>query len=539
VKLATALDKADTKPTDEQPPQDFSAKGLTIIEAMESKKAFRPLFDDLSTWQHWEVFLKSLYSLPMDEEERKFFKECTQRDVPNQKGYREAYCIAGRRAGKSRMAALIASFEAIFGDWQRHLSKGERGWIFCIGTDKTQAKIVLDYIKGVFDLFPQLVEKALSDTIELKNNLVITVKTCSFRASRGFSTAVICADELAFWRSEQTLANPAEEVIASLLPGLLPGGLLLGLSTPYGKFGYLYETYKEHYGKNDSDVLVWQAGTRQMNPTYHQSLIDRLLKKDRTKMTSEYNATFREDVSNFISEEILDAITQDYICLPPQAGIIYKCFVDPSGGRNDSFAFSIAHKEGQNVIVDLAQEFLPPFDPAAVAQQIAQVLREYKITRVQGDRFAGNWVSGAFRKEGIFYENSPVDKSSLFLEFQAIASMRRVSLPKHETMRAQFLSLERLTHSGGKDVIQHPLNFHDDICNTTAGAVAMTFKELSYTLTEKEIESRLPTVIKNETAERLIADIRGGDYIEKKRNQSAAEEMDSWMREGGGSRIVK
>jgi hypothetical protein len=88
-------------------------------------------------------------------------------------------------------------------------------------------------------------------------------------------------------------------VLNAILPALgrfgTDGVLLVG-STPYARRGILYDGYKAYYGVDDPDVLVWQAGTRVMNPTFSQVVIDREIAKDPAPKTAEYLAIFRSDV---------------------------------------------------------------------------------------------------------------------------------------------------------------------------------------------------------------------------------------------------
>jgi hypothetical protein len=246
-----------------------------IIEAWET--CFRPVFGrDLSSWRAWQSFVKPLYGLPFKtEEEALLFQLGTLREKVPEGGFSEAYCVCGRRGGKSRVTSLIAGYEALFGGWREKVAPGERVWIFCIATDKSQAKIVLSYILALLHLFDDpkakakgersLVENETMDEVHLRNGVSIAVKPCTYRAARGFTTCMVIMDELAFWRDENS-ANPAAEVVTSILPGLLPGGRLIGISTPYAKFGFLWQTFKDHYGKDGSDILVWKADTLTMNP---------------------------------------------------------------------------------------------------------------------------------------------------------------------------------------------------------------------------------------------------------------------------------
>ena len=536
MKLISALEaptKSSTPPTLAKP-KDFSKK-LSIVEAVESPEFFGPLFRAQESWSNWKVFLKTLYGLQMTEAERALAKECTGRESEG-KAFREAYAIVGRRGGKSRIASLIVAYESLFGDWRRHLAPGERAYAFLIATDKVQAGVCLAYLKGVFSLFPNMVEKIISDEIVLKNGVTACTKTASFRAGRGFSVFAVVGDEIGFWRDFETSANPASEVIASLIPGLLPEGMLLGLSTPYSRQGFLFEQFEENFGRQDSATLIWRAPTLTMNPTYSQEKINKLLQKDRSVYSSEYLATWREDLESFLSREVIErAMTHG--TLRPEPTKRYFAFVDPSGGRSDSMTLAIAHREGEKVVVDRVEEVRPPFDPSTVVEKFAGVLALFQIKEARSDRYAGSWPETAFRKYSVRLEMSNLSASELYLEFGALMNMGRVELVKDDRLLGQLQSLERRTQSGGRELIDHPPYGHDDMANAAAGAVVLAFQQRTWS--PEEMEARLPTAIKSERAEQLRCAIRGDDYTEKKRQESAQEEMDEFMRQGGGSPIVR
>ena len=56
------------------------------------------------------------------------------------------------------------------------------------------------------------------------------------------------------------------------------------------------------------------------------------------------------------------------------------------------------------------------FDPRTVAEEHANLAREYGCSKIIGDNFSGEWVSAAFREAGVQYETSPLRKSDLYLE---------------------------------------------------------------------------------------------------------------------------
>lgn len=491
-----------------------------IIEFM--KGPARSLFKDLNTWCGWMTFFKALYGLPMIKEEKEVFEVLAERETIPEDGFKEAYCIVGRRGGKSYSSAFIAVYTALYGDFQEHLAPGEKCHIFCVAVDRRQASIVLNYIKGILSLFPKAVEKELKWEIHLNNSVVISVQTCTFRGSRGYSTALLILDELAFYRDANS-ASPADEVITSLLPGLLPGGLLIGISTPYGKFGTLYQTFKSYFGTEHQDILVIRASTKAMNPNYSDELIERLLRRDKKSFSSEYNAEFREDLETFLGEtDLMDVTDEGKIVIPHDPQYRYLAFVDPSGGKRDSYTLAIGHVEEEIFVLDLLKEVQAPFDPQMATEKFCYYIKSFKIHRVFGDRFGGNWVSNSYRKHGLVYEAISQSKSELYLTFQALVRMKKVRILDDERLRLQLQSLEVRTRSGGLDSVDHPDGFFDDYANACAGCLVLLHSEFMPNLSTKELMARLPrmsghkyskadldkAVEEKEMEERVLASLR-------------------------------
>ncbi len=88
---------------------------MTILEALADRNLFGslPAFRDLETWSAWRTFLASVYGLPLTEAELTAFRAHTARSAPRPGGYSEAVAIVGRQSGKSQIATMVATFEAI------------------------------------------------------------------------------------------------------------------------------------------------------------------------------------------------------------------------------------------------------------------------------------------------------------------------------------------------------------------------------------------------------------------------------------------
>src|SRR6516164_9328074 len=160
--------------------------------------------------------------------------------------------------------------------------------------------------------------------------------------------------------------------------------------------------------------------------------------------------------------------------MAPSSGTHYCAFVDPSGGSEDSMTMAIAHgstKPDERVIVDAVREVRPPFSPSAVVDDFAALLQRYRISKVVGDHYGGEFVKEPFRKHGISYEVCKQPKSDLFRDMLPLLNSGRITLPRHDRLIAQIVGLERRVSRAGRDSIDHAPGAHDDIANAVSGVV--------------------------------------------------------------------
>ena len=238
---------------------------MNVLQAMDDPNLFASHFDS-NSWKPWRAFLAALFALPMDDDALTIYRRHTGRQTAPDAAFKEAALICGRRGGKSRVLALIATYLATFRDYSPHLAPGEVATIAVIAADRRQARTIFRYISGALQAVPMLrplVMDETAETLTLKNRVVIEIATASFRVTRGYSFAAVLGDEIAFWRNENS-ANPDEEIVKAIRPGLssIPGAMLLLASSPYAKRGVLYTTFRRHYGQDGARVLVWRDRLR-------------------------------------------------------------------------------------------------------------------------------------------------------------------------------------------------------------------------------------------------------------------------------------
>jgi hypothetical protein len=397
---------------------------LNIIECMEHEQLFGQWFKGES-WNGWKAVLRAAYCLPMTPEEITFFKSISGDRDPPTKRVRELWVCGGRRSGKDSVASLIVAYSAALFNGQANLRPGEKACCALLACDRSQAGIVAGYIRSYFENIPPfqaMVTRETMDGLELSNAVNVVVATNSYRSLRGFAILNGTLDECAFYMDETTARSDVATYNA-LKPGTVTvDGMIVGISTPHKKSGLLFNKWKQHFGKNDPDVLVIQSPSRTLNPTLPAEVVEQALADDPVAAAAEWLAEWRDDISGFVTMEVLDACT-----------------------------------------------------PSSAIEEAAILLKSYRITSVQGDKYAANFVIEGFAKHGIKYSYSEHDRSQVYLECLPLLTSGRARLVDSKRMLSQFASLERRSLSSGRDVVDHPAGdrHHDDLSNACAGALKL------------------------------------------------------------------
>jgi hypothetical protein len=396
--------------------------------------------------------------------------------------------VAGRRGGKSRIAALIACYLALFAS--HRLAAGEKGMVLVLAASLEQAGVVFGYVLGLLRGSPALAREIASvkrsGEIELTNGIVIAVHSNSFRTVRGRTLVAAVLDEVSFWRDDTT-ANPDVETYRAVLPSLATThGMLVGISTPYRRIGLLHQKHRDHFGQDGDDVLVVQGSSQTFNSTLSDQTVDAQRAADPLAASSEWDAEFRSDISSFLDDSLIEQAVElgRPLELPPlhQFGApTYAAFTGPSGGvGSDSYTFAIGHREDDAHVIDLVRGTEGIFNPVEVTKQYAALCQEFHLTTVTGDHYAAQWVSSAWAECGISYVKSELPKSQIYLEVLPLFSRGLVRLPDHSKLLRELRLLERHSHRSGKDSVDHPRNGRDDHANAVCGVLRQLSNPLGF-----------------------------------------------------------
>jgi hypothetical protein len=451
------------------------------------------------SWDAARITLKATFgeALTVDEIER--FRALAGRNPPNRR-VRRLWLGLGRRAGKDVMAAAIATYLGVFGNFQKHLRRGERASIVCLAVDRQQSAVAFGYIRGMFETVPLLrgmLVSARDDTIMLTNGVEIIVATNSFRGIRGRTIACAIFDEVAFWRDADS-ANPDIEVYNAILPSMITlrdaGAMIIGISSVHRKAGLLYEQIQKYLGKDDPDTLAILAPSVAFNPTLAEpdaaAEIEQALLLDPERASAEWLSLWRADLLDMFDRELVAAaIDQGVTIRFPRRDLRYQVACDPSGGRGDSFTAAAGHVEGTNPVIDRVYERRAPFDPETALDEVAELARDYGVTTVHGDDYGADLIVSSFRKRGITYRNIAVrddvrhlpgrmqgqqarlNRSEVYLNSLPLFSAGRVRLVDNPRLIHQLVSLERRAVRSGHDIVDHPRSGADDIANSVCACL--------------------------------------------------------------------
>jgi len=177
----------------------------------------------------------------------------------------------------------------------------------------------------------------------------------------------------------------------------------------------------------------------------------------------------------FSAEKIMDSIARGVSVRLPLPGVTYHGFVDMSGGSSDDSTLAIAHKDqdGQAIldrVLDQGQR--PPFDPRKAVERFAGVLKEYQLSAVTGDRYAGETFRADFQGHGISYRVSELTKSEIYEAIEPLLNGGRVIFLDCANLESQLLGL---VWKASK--IDHPSGEHDDLANSAAGAINLVLAQ--------------------------------------------------------------
>jgi hypothetical protein len=395
--------------------------------------------------------------------------------TPQERG--ELWCVKGRRAAGTKTAAKFLTYliHAHGHEYRRFAAKSDRLHALVVLQTRDVAREVMSYFAGFYNDSPLLhaeVGEIFKNSIELKNNFVISIATCSYKAPRGLNIPIGLLDETGTWRTEGLDLDV--EVYKSIRPAMIQfkNSKLIGLGSPWIKSGLLFNCWEERTERDDR--LVLRTPTAAMNPLIAPEELAREQANDPTNFRREFLAEWLNDVDSFLPDSDINAAIRSGVHERAPVDVYkgsYCAALDASGlsGR-DRFTLAIAHKVARGSKENVTIEFdaLRGWSREPVGQVcdlIALTLKSYGLTSVVGDQFGHAFLRELLATRGITVTQRPFtsrSKPEIMLNFKLALSQGRIGLLDHSECLREFRMLESRRTSGGGYSIAAPRGAHDD-----------------------------------------------------------------------------
>ena len=377
----------------------------------------------------------------------------------------EVAIVAGIRTAKSLSAAALAVYWSQRADLTR-LGPGEIPRISIVSLSKDLADVIFGHIVGRMMASPLLskliLETPTADTLMVKHPSGRPVEIKVVAASKAGSSLVarwsagVIMDEVARWGADDAAVS-VNDLRDAVLLRILPGAQLVYISSPWAPMGFLYDLVKERWGKPDRDCIVIKAPAYDMAPIIWTPDKLEIAKRDPRIYRTDIEAEFADPEEALFTTAMLETATRETpIIAPPQQGIRYTAAIDPAT-RGNSFTLVVATGQGRKEkVICLAKQWtgsaVNPLSPAQVLQEIATILRAYRVTVLDSDQYMGDALRDLAHQVGLVlvpHAWSSTERTKRYLTLRTMFEMGEVELPP-DTLVKQDLQrvVRRYTQSG-------------------------------------------------------------------------------------------
>jgi hypothetical protein len=325
----------------------------------------------------------------------------------------EFLCIAGRRSGKSTLAAILLSWIA------RRISRdiqfldsvpilpGTTISLLNVASEIRQAKIIQRYLAAYLSklgLIRPEIEPSEKIPINIKSDhfsLLYETLTSSARSARGRTSACICLDEFAhFQKSNGPLAD--RSMWYALAPSVATFGkksLKVITTSPNGRSGVVWDLFKMR-GEREG-MLTVQLPTWELNPNVPRSQLEAEFERDEHYARQEYGAEFLEPDGQFLRwEDIRECVKE--IKNDKQAQMHIHVDI---GLVHDATAIAMGYLLNEKPVICMVEKYRGshenPLPVGFIENRIIELANNYDIAEVTFDQFQSSHIIERLNGKGI------------------------------------------------------------------------------------------------------------------------------------------
>jgi len=395
-------------------------------------------------------------------------------------------CVAGRRSGKTTIAAALMAWlarkilrDSTFLEGVPVLPDSLVS-ILNVACDIHQSAILFRTLTGFLSRLRLIPDGASRAERMQIGRLLIESLSSSSRSSRGRTACGLCLDEFAhFQRTGGPLADRA--VWTALMPSLAtfgPKGLAVVTTSPAGRSGVVWDLFSMR-GQNRGTLTV-QLPTWEMNPNIARESLEEEFVRDENLARQEYGAEFLAPHGRFLRlEEIQACVTT--IDHPPPGRARRHIHVD-LGFQHDATAIALGYIDRSDsgdendwrVVIERVEVMLPPpggsLNVGEVEKRIVDIARESGAAAITFDQHQSAYLVERLRSAGFDAEVFPATAKSnrdVFSFLSHLISTRRIVLPQNQRLLDELATLECTpTESGFR--VEAPSGGSDDCADAVA-----------------------------------------------------------------------
>jgi len=433
------------------------------------------------------TYTKGLYGVPLSAAEDELFRRLSNGVSPRPgEGWLQGLANAGRGSGKDDTLSTFTGFECVHGGHEISGAPGQRLPSLVICPLRNQAVGSLKMVQGIAAL-PQVrrhVANVTRDSVEFKNGTVAMVQTFDDVAVAGDTVIQAHLNEWALAPGSDAAVSDFD-LKSNLLPALrqvrgAPPHRLLMWTSSYIQDGDAWETFRDHYGVNTSDVLVFHGGTTDFNPNIDPAYLDRM----RRLMTASEYAMHFESVwlesrkDGWFGEVLESCVDRDVDDRDPAEEVRYWAAID-AAFRGDRFALAICHvDDAGRVVLDVIEKWAPergrPLSVARVVAESARVLKSYGCRMALADQFSFDPLRELYRERGIILREAPWTSESKPFRFRLVRDAMTDNLVRllddRDLLREFHAISGTLLRSGGERI--EAKRGHDDLVHAVVLAMS-------------------------------------------------------------------
>lgn len=399
-------------------------------------------------------------------------------------GPKELYVVAAIRCGKSLLSAAIAVKIALTIDLTRlRLGKHDKARVSIISVDRDKAGAVMDHLRSATErddgwLARYVVKKPKPrpDRVLLRRNDGKLVEIVVAAGRKGGSslvsrwTVAAVFDEAARMQGQEdgvvNFDDSRKAVIARL--GLIPGAMLVVVTSPWAARGPIYEAVDKNYGHPTIHRVVVCAPGPAMNPN---TWTPEACEAERLRPDGAYETDvlglFADPESGWLSAVAVNGNTRSApaVRARPEGTLMYRyvAAMDP-GVAGNAWTLVIAGveadpsgdemKDKYHVALCWQKQGRPsePLRAREVFAEMAPTLKAFGISSVYSDRWSGHLLAEIGDLAGVAVDvsqDAPEQTSKNYSDFRTLLLDGRLELAPDPVFRADLLSVRKKLLPGG------------------------------------------------------------------------------------------